>query len=91
MKMAKMKRFTLNRARKGRKKGGIPRKKILNFRDQVVDDEDSRRVNGDDQCSGDQADGIEQVEQLPGRDPGSQGEEEDPVAKPSERLIIEWL
>jgi hypothetical protein len=76
---------------KGRKNVRIPRKKALDPWDQTIEDEDGRGVNGDDQCSGDQADGIEQVEQLPGHRSRSQGEEEDPIAKPSERLVVESL
>ena len=53
----------------------------------MVEDKDERRVEGDDQCSSDQTDWIENIHHLPGHKASCDGEDKDTVTEPSERLI----
>jgi len=59
----------------------------LNPGEEVVEDKDDRRVRGDDQCSSDQTDWIENVHHLPGHEARCNGKDKDTITKPSERLI----
>jgi hypothetical protein len=54
----------------------------------MVEDEDGRRVKGDDQCPGDQTDGVQEVHHLKGHQAGYNGKDEDTVTESSQRLVI---
>jgi hypothetical protein len=77
--------------RNARHNEGVFRKKTLNLWKEMVEDKDRRRVKGDDQGSREQTDGIEKIHHLESHEARNYGEDEDPVAKPSERLIVKWF
>ena len=57
----------------------------------MVKDKYRRRVEGDDQCSGDQTDRVEKIHHLKGHESRDKGKEKDAVTESSERLIIKTL
>ena len=63
-------------------------KKALNLREKMIKDIDRRRVKGDNQGPRKQTDGIEKIHHLESHEARNDGENKDPVAKPSERLIV---
>jgi hypothetical protein len=75
--------------RNGRYDEWIPGKEAMDPWQEVVIDEDSGREKGNDQCPGDQADGVEEIHHLPGHETRDHGKDKDPVAKPPERLIAQ--
>jgi hypothetical protein len=44
------------------------RKKVLNLGKEVIKNEDDRRINGDDESSGDETDRVEKVHHLKGHE-----------------------
>jgi hypothetical protein len=63
----------------------------LNLGQEVVEDEDGGRVNGDDQRPGDQADGVEEIHDLKGHETCYHGKDKDTIAEPSKWLIAKTL
>jgi len=70
---------------------GIPRQNRLKFWDQVVEHIDGGWIKGNNEGPRDKADRIEKIEQLPCHETRCQGEEKDPVAEPSQGLLVEPL
>lgn len=64
-------------------------KEALNLREKMIKDIDRRRVKGDNQGPCEQTDGIEKIHHLESHEARNDGENEEAVAKPSERLIVE--
>lgn len=58
-------------------------------RQKMVEDEDGRRIKGDDHGSDDQADGIDKVHHLKSHESRNDGKDKDTVAESPERLIVE--
>ena len=63
-------------------------KKVLNLREKMIKDIDCGRVKGDNQGPCEQTDGIEKIHHLESHEARNDGEDEEAVAKPSERLIV---
>ena len=63
-------------------------KKVLNLWDKMIKDKNDRRVKGDNQCPGDQADRVEEVHHLKSHEACCKRKDKHTVAKPSQSLII---
>jgi hypothetical protein len=57
----------------------------------MIENQNRRRIKGNDQCPGDQADRVEEIHDLESHQTGGQGEDKDPVTEPSQGLLIKSL
>lgn len=57
----------------------------------MIKDQDSRRIKGNDQCPGDQADRVEEIHDLESHQTSGQGEDKDAVTEPSQGPVIKSL
>ena len=57
----------------------------------MIEDQNHRRIKGNDQCPGDQADRVEEIHDLESHQTSGQGEDKDAVTEPSQGLVIKSL
>jgi hypothetical protein len=57
----------------------------------MIENKNSRRIKGNDQCPGDQADRVEEIHDLESHQTSGQGEDKDAVTEPSQGPVIKSL
>ncbi len=62
---------------------------MLNLGQQVIVNINRGRVKSDHHCAGDQADGVDKIQNLKGHETRDQGKNEDPIAHPAKRSVVD--